>query len=293
MAVFDAAGLEETSMAPENRDPNEELSGWTPGGLLGRVRRLGWWNTVFAILILIVVGGVTDAGRGFVADTVTGLGDLVFGGDTPPSTVAATPGPTTAGPTSSPFPETPLRVAVLPADFCDLHSRLWPNVEDAKQWVTAGATDQGSEVPFTGNVRLAVQGTTPTAVVLSDMRVRIRSQSPAGGVLARVGEVCGGDQSVRRFAVDLLRSPPSVTSIAGSKTPAVDFPYRVSNGDPEVFNVAVDRLDCDCTWVIEIDWASAGQTGTLTVDNNGRPFRTTSTSVYACTKTDITTCTLR
>lgn len=52
------------------------------------------------------------------------------------------------------------------------------------------------------------------------------------------------------------------------------FPYRVSDRDPEVLLVTARTETCDCRWYLEVDWSSQGRTGTVRIDDEGRPFRT-------------------
>jgi hypothetical protein len=54
----------------------------------------------------------------------------------------------------------------------------------------------------------------------------------------------------------------------------VHLPYRVSAQDPEVLLVKARTQTCDCRWYLELDWSSQGRTGTLRVDDHGKPFRT-------------------
>ncbi|MFI9819466.1 hypothetical protein ACIHFC_03160 [Streptomyces sp. NPDC052013] len=53
------------------------------------------------------------------------------------------------------------------------------------------------------------------------------------------------------------------------------LPYRVSAKDPEVLLVTARTGTCDCRWYLELDWSSQGRTGTVRIDDHGRPFRTT------------------
>jgi hypothetical protein len=56
------------------------------------------------------------------------------------------------------------------------------------------------------------------------------------------------------------------------------LPYTVSLSDPETFVVEALTLKCDCEWVIDLYWTSAGKRGVHPVtDDRGRPFRTSST----------------
>jgi hypothetical protein len=54
----------------------------------------------------------------------------------------------------------------------------------------------------------------------------------------------------------------------------VQFPYRVSAEDPEVLLVTATTETYDCKWYLELDWSSQGRTGTVRIDDHGRPFRT-------------------
>ena len=59
--------------------------------------------------------------------------------------------------------------------------------------------------------------------------------------------------------------------------PAVNFPYRVSAEDPEVLLVDATTQNYDARWYLELAWSSQGRTGTIRIDDHGRPFQTTST----------------
>ena len=53
------------------------------------------------------------------------------------------------------------------------------------------------------------------------------------------------------------------------------LPYRVSAEDPEVLLIDARTRNCACSWYLELDWSSQGRTGTVRIDDHGRPFRTT------------------
>ncbi len=57
------------------------------------------------------------------------------------------------------------------------------------------------------------------------------------------------------------------------------FPYRITDSDPEIIDVGVETSSCDCAWVIDLDWASGGDSGTVTIDDGGKPFRTSASAV--------------
>lgn len=150
-----------------------------------------------------------------------------------------------------------------------------PAPEDAGTWAAQQHAVHGRET----NVEISVQGRTSTAVVLEALRVRVVGRAaPAHGTAYAMDQGCGGEVSPRYFGVDLDARRPSARPFAGSTlgtpVPAVHLPYRVSAQDPEVLLVTARTQTCDCRWYLELDWSSQGRTGTLRVDDHGRPFRT-------------------
>lgn len=136
-------------------------------------------------------------------------------------------------------------------------------------------------VPTAGTVlTLTVQGRDDRTVVLTGLRAKALTRRPAvtGTAMATLG--CGG-VSPRWFAVDDLDADPirvipqDGQDAAGNEIPAVSFPYQVSASDVEVFELAPLGHLHDVDWIVEIDWASAGRTGELVVNDHGKPFRFT------------------
>ncbi len=85
-----------------------------------------------------------------------------------------------------------------------------------------------------------------------------------------MGVGCGGGVETKSFAVDLADAGrPVTTPKAGQR----DFPYKVSESDPEVFYVFADARAHDVR-VLELDWSSGARSGTVRVDDNGKLFRT-------------------
>jgi len=128
-------------------------------------------------------------------------------------------------------------------------------------------------------VELSVQGTSGTAVVLTALRVRVVGRAgPAPGNAYGMDQGCGGALTPRYFDVDLDKDRPIARAVAGNDSgtpiPAVKLPYTVSATDPEVLLVTARTRGCDCRWYLELDWSSQGRTGTVRVDDDGRPFRT-------------------
>ncbi|MFE0256930.1 helix-turn-helix domain-containing protein [Streptomyces sp. NPDC059010] len=166
-----------------------------------------------------------------------------------------------------------------------------PAAQDAAVWAASQSAVHGRQTM----VEITVQGRTSTAVVLDALRVRVVGRSaPPGASTGSTGAAdaappfasyamdngCGGALTPRYFDVDLDKDRPIARPVDGNDTgtpiPAMKLPYRVSAEDPEVLLVDAQTVGCDCSWYLELDWSSQGRTGTVRIDDHGRPFRTTS-----------------
>ncbi len=150
-----------------------------------------------------------------------------------------------------------------------------PAPQDARTWAATQGAVHGEETL----VEVSVQGTSDTAVVLTALRVRVAGRSePAPGNAYAMDQGCGGALTPRYFDVDLDKDRPIARAVAGNDAgtpiPAVRMPYRVSATDPEVLMITARTEGCDCRWYLELDWSSQGRTGTVRIDDRGRPFRT-------------------
>nr|WP_239148857.1 helix-turn-helix transcriptional regulator [Streptomyces sp. SID12501] len=142
-----------------------------------------------------------------------------------------------------------------------------PTEPDARGWVTAlGGITGGQQM-----LALTVQGTGKATVVLEALHVRVveKSAPPAWNDYS-MGVGCGGGVETTSFKVDLDAGRPSVSTKAGQR----DFPYKVSESDPEVFYVFADARTHNVSWYLELDWSSGEEQGVVRVDDRGNPFRT-------------------
>ncbi|WP_240797526.1 helix-turn-helix transcriptional regulator [Streptomyces sp. F001] len=142
-----------------------------------------------------------------------------------------------------------------------------PSEPDARGWVTAlGGVAGGQQM-----LALTVQGTGKATVVLDDLHVRVVEKSaPLPWNDFEMGVGCGGGVETTSFGVDLDAGRPALSPKAGQR----DFPYKVSESDPEVFYIFADARAHNVSWYLELDWSSGDQRGTVRVDDNGKPFRT-------------------
>jgi transcriptional regulator with XRE-family HTH domain len=146
-----------------------------------------------------------------------------------------------------------------------------PAEADAEGWVKAlGA------VPAKGQlVEVTFQGTGASTVVLQALHVRVVNRKPRlPWKTYHMADGCGGGASSASFEVDLDRSQPSTRPTPGQH----NFPFKVSQSDPEVLYVTGFTSSHDVTWYLELEWSSANSRGTLRIDDHGRPFRTSATS---------------
>ncbi|MFD8230987.1 helix-turn-helix domain-containing protein [Streptomyces sp. NPDC059696] len=146
-----------------------------------------------------------------------------------------------------------------------------PPIEpDAPGWVAAmGAVPSGEQL-----LKLTVQGKGEETVVVKDLTVRMAGKrAPLAWndyAMGYPGVGCGGGVPTRFFTVALDATRPGVVPEAGH----ADFPFKVSESDPEVYYIQADASAYDVSWYLELTWSSGGRTGTLIVDDHGRPFRT-------------------
>ncbi|MFI5485587.1 hypothetical protein [Micromonospora echinaurantiaca] len=151
--------------------------------------------------------------------------------------------------------------------------------DDWSPWVLEANAVPASRL----GVSFTVQGVSEAQVTLTDLRVRVAARRPAlRGVFAVPGG--GGPSAYRWVDADLDEDPPVLHagmftegegSVPAHERREIRFPYRVSLTDAETFLVVGHTERCDCEWRVELDWASQGRTGTVTIDDAGRPFRVT------------------
>ncbi|MFF5487767.1 helix-turn-helix domain-containing protein [Streptomyces virginiae] len=201
---------------------------------------------------------------------------------------ASAPGGTSVSPsTQGRAPAVPLKAAVRSHVWtagCD-HAYLSerapgsvspPPVEaDAPAWASAqGAVHAGSQI-----VEVTLHGTGEGAVVLEDLEVRVaaRRKPPAWHVY-QMSQGCGGGLTPAAFAVNLDAPRPLARPVAGNDggdpLPAPAFPLRVSASEPVVLRVEAATTGCDCDWSLDLRWTGPSGSGTLRIDDGGRPLRT-------------------
>lgn len=229
--------------------------------------------------------------------TTTGPADAAKPSVTPSSTAPSTPSSTPASATTTPgraapgatntggsnndsvTNTVPLTVGVHPyvyEDQCSQHFLVDsepahmgppPSEQDAPRWAASyGAVSSDNQ-----RLSLTVQGTGAETVVLEALHVRVVAKDvPLAWNDYSMGAGCGGGVDSKSFDVDLDNGSPGVTVKNGQR----DFPYSVSESDPEVFYVTAHTKAHDVRWDLLLDWSSGSRHGTVHIDNKGASFRT-------------------
>ncbi|MEU8778943.1 helix-turn-helix domain-containing protein [Streptomyces sp. NPDC048606] len=232
----------------------------------------------------------THAGAASGSATPTGASPTDGASTGGASGAAGTPGPPAvgAGPAATPAAGgeagagMPLAVTTQPYTWespCGQHYLIDrpptevgppPAERDAPAWVAAsGAVSSGEQY-----VTLTLQGSGKETVVLDSLTVRTAAKrSPLAWndyAMGYPGVGCGAGVPTRSFTVALDAARPAVVPEAGQP----NFPFKVSESDPEVFHIKADASAYDVSWYLELAWSSGSRHGTLKIDHNGRPFRT-------------------
>lgn len=151
------------------------------------------------------------------------------------------------------------------------------------------ADTHGGADANTSYVDVTVQGTGSRAVILTGLRVDVVSRAaPLSGTTIR--EQCGDALWARYFDIDLDREPPAIApsvdkrqevEFEGAPPDPIDFPYTVTEGDPEWFTLVTSTVDCYCEWTATLEWKAGDDEGTSRITDGGKPFRTSASTTAA------------
>lgn len=304
----------ESGEPDEAGDGGEELAVVEVTGETGAPSRPAWSRRrraalIASVAVVAVLGAVAYSLRptslragDTTSPTITGT--LETGTEDTPSAGPSSAGPspsTSVSPTGSAAPKgggsgasrgtaaqgtdrpvatgVPLAVATRPYVYdspCSQHflvdsepAQVGPpaSEQDAPRWAAAyGAVSSGEQ-----EIALTVQGTGEETVVLNALHVRILSKgAPLAWNDYSMGVGCGGGVGTKSFDIALDDGSPAVTVKNGQR----DFPYKVSESDPEVFYVVAHTTAHDVRWDLTLDWSSGDRSGSVHIDDDGSPFRT-------------------
>lgn len=157
-------------------------------------------------------------------------------------------------------------VLPLPRDMSDATRVRW-------------AERNGGVDASTTAVEVVIQGRNAASVILLDLTIDVVSRRAPAKTGTLVRPAGAGGIGVRYFDVDLDRpSPtPELGELAEPRPGErpINFPYKVSLTDPEVFMIFANTQRCDCRWTAKLRWESGGKEGTTLIQDGEQPFRTT------------------
>lgn len=154
-----------------------------------------------------------------------------------------------------------------------------PPVEaDAPAWASA----QGAVHGGTTRVEVTVTGTGREPVVVRALHIRVtRRGEPLQWTSFAMDNGCGGALTRASYQVDLDKPRPVARprqgSDEGGPIAPVELPHRVTASEPMVLLLQANTEGCDCSWYAELEWSAGGRSGTVRVDDDGEPFRTSAT----------------
>ncbi|MEU3282038.1 helix-turn-helix transcriptional regulator [Streptomyces antibioticus] len=267
---------------------------------VGAVAALG--SVALTLALVLPGGGADDDGEAGgpvgAAESVPGRGTPSVSASSsvspspsssPSGSVSASPSPSSASPSAGSRAAgkgagaaVPLTVTARPFAWespCGQHYLIRqgprevgppPVEQDAPAWVSRhGAVSAGQQY-----LELTVQGTGEETVVVDGLTVRtVARRSPLAWndyAMGYPGVGCGGGVPTRSFSIALDAARPAPVPEAGHP----DFPFKVSESDPEVYYVTADASAYDVSWYLELSWSSGSRHGTLRIDDGGEPFRT-------------------
>jgi hypothetical protein len=133
----------------------------------------------------------------------------------------------------------------------------------------AGGVPAGST-----RLRLTLTGQEPDGLLISGMRARVllRAGPLQGKRIGCLGTI-GGLAEVRPIRINLDDPSPIARFDRGKGYAPLTF--TLAEDEIEIFDISAATESCYCEWVLDIDLLVGGKRQTITVSDDGEPFRTT------------------
>jgi hypothetical protein len=128
-------------------------------------------------------------------------------------------------------------------------------------------------------LRLTLIGDESTTVVIDALRVAVTNKRDALDGAYIVCTVGGADITTRHIAVDLdLFGEPTTRYVRDGGESTGRFGFQLARGEVEIFNIEARAESSYCEWVAELFLLVDGKRQTISISDEGRPFRTTAPS---------------
>jgi hypothetical protein len=155
-----------------------------------------------------------------------------------------------------------------------------PDSSELSSW----ARERGAAMVGPALIMVTVTGHDERPVTITDLTfsTSVQEAAPMSGTV--VSNECG-DETVARYAkVDLDKRPPQITdssaveiSVGDMSTAPLVFPYEVTSTDNENL-LLIAETQGYVEWSARLSWSNGVESGELTIDDEGHPFRTASSA---------------
>ncbi|WP_433671573.1 hypothetical protein ACQP06_07850 [Nocardia sp. CA-136227] len=136
----------------------------------------------------------------------------------------------------------------------------------------------------TNLVQVSMTGTGAAPVMITGLHAEVtdRTAGPLHGI--RVNGQCGSPITARYADIDLDTTPPKIVGSNADPAKYLDedhfsatpltFPYKISDTDPELLLIVAKSPHKDTvSYRLHLDWTDGKTSGTLILDDNGKPFK--------------------
>lgn len=131
-------------------------------------------------------------------------------------------------------------------------------------------------VNTTTNIQLTVQGGKASQVLIQGLRAKIVRRRPALAGTAITSPAGGGTPNARIVGIDLDQGRVDYYDPETEQSSAKPFALTVGKGEVAVIYVDASTRSSDVDWRLELALVADGNTEIRTIDDRGKPFRTTS-----------------
>ncbi|WP_049578262.1 helix-turn-helix domain-containing protein [Streptomyces sp. SBT349] len=153
-----------------------------------------------------------------------------------------------------------------------------PIAQDAEPWAERLDAVHGDSTIVEATVR---PDDAAGPVVIEALHIRVdERRAPLDWPAFDMSLGCGGALTPASFTVDLdaerpvARPSDGFDGDTGTELKPPGLPFAPTATEPLALRVSASTRTCDCSWYIELVWSGGGERGTLRVDDDGRPFRT-------------------
>jgi hypothetical protein len=262
-----------------------------------RVRRRLWGSLTVVATIITVLSFFGISGSGMLGQQ-SRADDIGGSGHSSPAAIGAPPPVATL----STSPAVAVSATVQhDADRCSSYWFADPDAAAAgytetfqsdkafSNWVRSNnGADAGGTVSGAGRtfIYTVLRGTGDSTAIITGIKFHVLKREPlpvSGGI---IDGSCGSPIEARYGVFDLDQSPPQMSESSAKKiylgsspttvTPLA-FPYSISSKDLEALLIIGQTREL-VTWTAELTWSDGNSTGSVLLDDDGKPFVTAGSS---------------